>query len=129
MNTGIVSIEFTFPTSKSLANYNFHMTTARLVLSTAASREEAQKLAQTLVHEQVAACVNVLGPISSTYRWKSNIENAEEFLLIIKTTAERFAAVRDVLLQHHSYELPECISVAIDEGSSEYLKWIAGNVL
>lgn len=101
----------------------------RLVFSTASSREEAQKLAQSLVHEQVAACVNVVGPISSTYRWKGAIENAEEFLLIIKTTSERSAAVRDLLLQNHSNELPECISVAIDGGSTDYLKWIAANVL
>ncbi len=101
----------------------------RLVLSTASSREEAQKLAQALVHEQVAACVNIVGPISSTYRWKGAVETSEEFLLVIKTTQQRFAAVRDLLLQNHSYQLPECISVAIDDGSTDYLKWLASNVI
>ena len=101
------------------------MTDKRLVLTTAASREEAQKLAQALVERRCAACVNILGPIDSIYRWNDAVENAQEFLLLIKTTAELFVDVRDTIRELHSYELPECIAVPIEAGSEEYLNWIA----
>ena len=105
------------------------MTDKRIVFSTAGSEEEAQKLANALVHEQVAACVNIVGPMRSVYRWQGEVHSEQEFLLVIKTTEQRFAAVRDLIVQQHSYELPECVSVAIDDGSSPYLKWIGENVV
>jgi len=104
------------------------MTDKRIVLSTAGSEEEARKIARHLVERQLAACVNIVPQIESVYRWQGKVEEAREWLLLIKTTAERFPAVRDALRELHSYDLPECIAIAIEEGSSSYLDWIAESV-
>jgi len=100
------------------------MTDKQIVLTTAGSKEEAQKIASALVEEQLAACVNVVGPISSTYRWHGKVENAEEFLLIIKTTASAYSLVAEAIRRLHSYDLPEIIQLSITDGSAEYLAWI-----
>jgi periplasmic divalent cation tolerance protein len=102
------------------------MPDSHIVFTTAESREQAQQLAHALVEQQLAACVNIVGPMESVYRWKGKVESANEFLLIIKTI--QFARVRDAISKMHSYELPECIAIAIDDGSAEYLKWIAESV-
>jgi len=104
------------------------MTDKRLVLTTAGSREEAQKIAQALVERRLAACVNIVGPMDSVYRWKGVVESAREFLLLIKTTAATFPAVRAALQELHSYELPECILLDIEDGSPDYLSWIADSL-
>lgn len=104
------------------------MTDKRIVLSTAGSEEEARKIANALVERQLAACVNIVPQIESVYRWQGKMESAREWLLLIKTTAEKFAAVRDAIRELHSYDLPECISINIEDGSGAYLEWIATNV-
>ncbi len=104
------------------------MTDKRIVLTTAGSQEEAQKIALALVERRLAACVNIVGPIQSVYRWKGAVESAPEHLLIIKTTAAAFARVRDAIRELHSYELPECVMLPIEAGSEEYLRWIAESV-
>ncbi|HYN15478.1 MAG TPA: divalent-cation tolerance protein CutA [Terriglobales bacterium] len=104
------------------------MTDKRIVLSTAGSEEESRKIAHALVERRLAACVNVVGPIHSVYRWKGAVESAPEYLLIIKTTAEAFPRVRDAIRELHSYELPECILLPIEAGSEDYLKWIGESV-
>jgi periplasmic divalent cation tolerance protein len=104
------------------------MTDKRIVLSTAGSEEEAHKIARHLVEQQLAACVNILPRIESIYRWQGKVETSREWLLLIKTTAERFPAVRDAIRELHSYELPECVAVTIEDGSSEYLQWLADSV-
>ena len=104
------------------------MTDKRIVLSAAASEEEARKIAQALVERRLAACVNIVGPIHSVYRWKGAVESAPEHLLIIKTTAAAFQRVRDAIRELHSYELPECVLLPIEAGSEEYLKWITTSV-
>ena len=103
-------------------------TEKRIVLTTAGSREEAQRIARALVDRQLAACVNLLGPIESIYRWKGQVEEAQEWLLLIKTTAAGFAAVRDAIRELHSYELPECIAIDITDGSPDYLRWLGEQV-
>ena len=100
------------------------MTDKILVLTTAGSPEEARKIARAIVERQMAACVNVLPKIHSTYRWQGKVEEAEEWLLLIKTTRAAFAHVRKTIKELHSYELPECIAFAAEDGSPEYLKWI-----
>jgi len=100
------------------------MTDKRVILSTAGSEDEARRVAQHLMEHQLAACVNILPGIESIYRWQDKVESAREWLLLIKTTAEKFPAVRDAIRQVHSYELPECIAIAIEDGSKEYLQWI-----
>lgn len=104
------------------------MTDKRLVLSTAGTREEAQKLAQELVQRRLAACVNIIGLMDSVYRWKGNVESSQELLLLIKTTADQFDKVRQVLREMHSYEVPECIALPIEDGLPEYLEWIGDSV-
>jgi periplasmic divalent cation tolerance protein len=100
------------------------MTDLRLVLSTASSAEEARKIAQTLVERRIAACVNIVPQVESIYRWQGKVESSEEWLLLIKTTVQEFPAVRDAIAELHSYDLPECIAIDIEDGSAEYLKWL-----
>jgi len=100
----------------------------RIVFSTTGSQEEARRIAHQLVERSLAACVNVLGPIESIYRWQGKVETAGEFLLLIKTTAERFPDVRDALVALHSYEVPECIAIDVADGSAPYLAWLADSV-
>jgi periplasmic divalent cation tolerance protein len=100
------------------------MTDKRIVLTTAGSEEEAQKIARHLVEHQLAACVNIVPRIESIYRWQGKVESSQEWLLLIKTTAEKFPAVRDAVRAMHSYELPECIAISVEDGSADYLQWI-----
>ena len=104
------------------------MTDKKIVLTTAGSREEAVKIASALVERRLAACANIVGPIHSVYRWQGKVENADEHLLIIKTTAKLFDSVAGAIRELHSYELPECIQLPIESGSAEYLEWIAQSV-
>ncbi|MGA8270086.1 MAG: divalent-cation tolerance protein CutA [Candidatus Sulfotelmatobacter sp.] len=101
------------------------MTDKRIVLTTAGSEEEAQKIAHYLVEHRIAACVNIVPKIASIYRWQGKIEEAHEWLLLIKTTAEAFAQVRQAITELHSYDLPECICLTIEDGSPEYLQWVS----
>ncbi|HEY6303323.1 MAG TPA: divalent-cation tolerance protein CutA [Terriglobales bacterium] len=104
------------------------MTDQRLVLTTCGSLEEARSIALTLVERQLAACVNIAPQIESVYRWQGKIETAAECLLVIKTTLDAFDRLRDALSALHSYELPECIEIAIEDGSAAYLEWIRESV-
>ena len=104
------------------------MTDKRLVLSTASSREEAQKIASALVEGHLAACVQIVGPIRSVYRWKGAVEDTEEFLLLMKTTATALARLRNELTRLHSYEVPECVEIPIESGLPAYMEWIGENV-
>jgi periplasmic divalent cation tolerance protein len=104
------------------------MTTARIVLTTIGKPQDAEKLALQLVERRLAACVNIVGPIRSVYRWKQKISNEPEYLLVIKTTAELAAQLRSAFKQLHPYELPECVELAVQGGSEDYLAWLAGEV-
>jgi periplasmic divalent cation tolerance protein len=104
------------------------MTDKRLVLTTCGSLEEARSIAQTLVERQLAACVNITPQVESVFRWHGEVETATEWLLVIKTTADAFDRLRDALAELHSYELPECIAIAIEDGSAAYLDWIGESV-
>lgn len=104
------------------------MTNARVVLTTVGDRDAAQKLANQLVERRLAACVNIVGPITSVYRWRGQIQNEAEFLLLIKTTAECAERLRAALKALHPYELPECVELAVTGGSEQYLAWVAAEV-
>jgi periplasmic divalent cation tolerance protein len=104
------------------------MTDKRIVLTTAGSQEEAAKIARHLVQSELAACVNILPNVTSVYRWKNKVEEDREWLLVIKTTVAAFGQVRQAIADLHSYELPECICLTIEDGSPNYLQWIAESV-
>ena len=104
------------------------MTDKRIVLSTAGSTEEAHRIARYLVENRLAACVNIVPQIESIYRWQGKVESSSEWLLLIKTTSGNVPAVEDAIRELHSYDLPECIAIAIEGGSSEYLDWIGESV-
>lgn len=104
------------------------MTDKILVLTTASSKDEARKLGRALVERLLAACVNIVPQMGSIYRWEGEIEEADEWLLIIKTTRTAFERVRDAIKELHSYDVPECICISIEEGSVEYLSWIGQSV-
>lgn len=99
--------------------------TALLCLSTCPDTETAAKIARLLVEERLAACVNRLPGVLSTYRWQGEIHENAEVLLLIKTTRERFDALRDRLVELHPYEVPELVALEIAEGTPGYLDWLA----
>ena len=104
------------------------MTEARVVLTTTGNRDEAEKIATALVESGLAACVNIVGPIRSIYRWEGKVENAEEFLLLVKTWGAAYEDVEAKIRELHSYELPECIALRVEKGSEEYLEWVENAV-
>lgn len=95
-----------------------------VVLITAGSTEEAQKIARALVEERLAACVNIVAPVQSVYRWQGEIQTDQEALLIVKTTTEAMEKLAKRVKQLHSYELPEVIALPILAGAEDYLRWI-----
>ncbi len=105
------------------------MTDKRLVLSSAGSQKEARKIAHALVERRLAACVNIVPGVESIYRWQGKVETAAEWLLQIKTTAEAFPLLRDALAELHSYEVPECIALVVEDGGVSYLEWIGESVV
>jgi periplasmic divalent cation tolerance protein len=105
------------------------MTDKRIVLTAAGSEQEAKKIARHLVENRLAACVNIVPQVASVYRWQGEVEEAVEWLLVIKTTTAAFESVRPAIASLHSYELPECISLAIEDGSPDYLRWIHESVI
>ena len=89
-----------------------------------ASREEAERLTGSAVEQRLAACGQVMGPMTSTYRWEGKVEQAEEWLCLFKTTRTRFPELRRHVLRMHSYRVPEIIATAITAGAIDYLDWI-----
>ena len=100
------------------------MTDKRVILSTVGSEDEARKIAHHLVEHKLAACVNIVPRIESVYRWQGKVESNREYLLLIKTSSEKVPQVSDAIRELHSYDLPECIVLAVEDGSSEYLQWV-----
>ena len=101
---------------------------ALLVLTTCANPEEADELATALIEDRLAACVNRLDGVLSTYRWGAQLQRDRETLVLIKTTEERFDELEIAIRDHTSYELPELIAVPVCRGSSAYLDWLKAGV-
>jgi len=95
-----------------------------VVLATVKDSAEAERIAKRLVDERLAACVNVLPNISSTYRWKGKVEHVREVLLLMKTSHEKLDRLMAKVKELHSYEVPEILALPIERGSQEYLKWL-----
>ncbi|MGH8670130.1 MAG: divalent-cation tolerance protein CutA [Burkholderiales bacterium] len=99
--------------------------TKLLVLTNLPDRASAERLADLLLEQRLAACVNILAPCRSVYRWKGAVQHDEEHPMLIKTSAERYPALEQALRQGHPYELPEIIAVPIERGLPAYLEWVA----
>jgi periplasmic divalent cation tolerance protein len=95
-----------------------------VIFSTASSPEEASLIAETLVSEHLVACVNIVPGIQSIYRWKDGVQKDQEVLMVMKTEKSRFQEVERTIRSLHSYEVPEVISLPLENGFEEYLKWI-----
>jgi periplasmic divalent cation tolerance protein len=100
------------------------MTDIIIILVTAGSEGEAEKIAQTLVEERLAACVNIISPIRSIYRWEGKTQDDREWLLVIKTEQKHFAYVEARVRSLHSYQVPEIIALPVVDGSERYLEWV-----
>jgi periplasmic divalent cation tolerance protein len=105
------------------------MTDCVVVLVTVGSREEAERIAEALVTERLAACVNVAGPITSIYHWQGRVERGQELLLIIKTRAALWDQLEARVKSLHSYQNPEVIAVPISAGAAAYLGWLRSETL
>lgn len=95
-----------------------------VVLTTLPSRPQAEKLAQRVLQEKLAACVNVIGPARSFFWWEGKIDRAKEHLLLIKTHRSLFSQLRRFLEKNHPYEVPEIVALPIERGNAAYLDWI-----
>ncbi len=96
-----------------------------LVLTNLPDRAAAERLADALLEQRVAACVNILAPCRSVYRWQGAVQHDEEHPLLIKTSADRYPALEAAIRAGHPYELPEIIAVPIERGLQAYLDWVA----
>lgn len=98
---------------------------ALLVFTSLPDRASAEKLADALVGQRLAACVTILAPGLSVYRWKGEVQRDEECPVLIKTSAERYPALEAAIRANHPYELPEIIAVPVERGLPDYLGWVA----
>jgi periplasmic divalent cation tolerance protein len=100
------------------------MTDKIVVLSTCETQEEAAAVAHHLVEQKLAACVNIVSGLRSIYRWKDAIEDAPEWLLVIKSRRDLLPALRSEIEKKHSYEVPEVLALQVIDGSASYLAWL-----
>ncbi|HEY8084175.1 MAG TPA: divalent-cation tolerance protein CutA [Methylophilaceae bacterium] len=96
----------------------------KLVITNMPNLKAAEQLAQQLIEAHAAACINILAPCTSIYKWAGKIENTQEFPMLIKTTEARYQEVQRMIREQHPYELPEIICVAVQDGLPEYLNWV-----
>ena len=96
-----------------------------IVLVTTASKHEAEEIVQHLLGDKLIACGNIVGPVTSFFRWSGSVERAEEFLVLMKTRRDLFQRLSEVVKTLHSYEVPEILAVPVVEGPRDYLEWLA----
>ncbi|RIK74292.1 MAG: divalent-cation tolerance protein CutA [Planctomycetota bacterium] len=104
------------------------MTDCIQITTSTGNRDEADRIAAALVERRLAGCVQIAGPVRSVYRWQGQVEHADEWLCLIKTTRRQYDAVEAAIAELHSYECPEIIATSIDRGSRAYLAWLAEQV-
>ena len=109
-------------------NDSNHPGRALQIITTVGSREVAEAIAQSLLVDHLAACVQIAGPVSSAYWWDGAIERSEEWILIVKSTRDRYQTIEGQIVALHPYDTPEIIAVPVIEGSRRYLEWM-GSVL
>ena len=98
------------------------------VMTTTEKREDAERIALSLVEMRLAGCVQIVGPVTSIYRWKGTIETAGEWLCLIKTSGECYGAIEQAIRDLHPYETPEILALPIAAGSRDYLEWLRGEL-
>ena len=99
-----------------------------VVLTTVPTAAKARQIGKLLIQKRLAACVNILGPAQSFFRWQGKIDRAREHLLFIKTQASRFVRLRTFLEKHHPYSVPEIIALSVQKGNAPYLDWVEANI-
>jgi periplasmic divalent cation tolerance protein len=99
-----------------------------VVIVTVANREEAVKIVRSLLEERLIACANIVGPISSMFRWEGKIDEANEFLVLMKSHENHFERLSERIMEIHSYEVPEILALPIIKGSPPYLKWLSNSL-
>src|SRR5262245_55366825 len=104
------------------------MTDSSVIFVTTGSETEAETIAKALVEERLVACVNLLPPVRSIYRWEGNVTDEREWLMVMKTTIERFPAVEKRVRALHSYQVPEVIALPITGGAERYLRWLRESI-
>jgi periplasmic divalent cation tolerance protein len=95
-----------------------------LILVTTSSKKEAEKISQALLNQKLIACANIVGPVSSHFHWDGKVEQAEEFLVLMKSRLDLFDAISEQVKALHSYEVPEIVALPIVAGSKTYLEWL-----
>ena len=95
-----------------------------IVMSTTDSEQAARQLAADAVRERLAACAQIVGPITSVFRWEGDVQTEAEWRLEFKTAADRSEALRSYIIEHHGYDVPEVVVVPVTAGSPEYLTWV-----
>jgi periplasmic divalent cation tolerance protein len=104
------------------------MTECIQIITTTGSKENAEKIANELVQNRYAACVQIVGPIASVYWWKEKVEKAVEWLCIVKTRRDFYEAVESSIRCNHNYEVPEILAVSVAEGYEGYISWLEGEL-
>ncbi|MGH9853476.1 MAG: divalent-cation tolerance protein CutA [Blastocatellia bacterium] len=104
------------------------MSDALVVLTTVEKQEDGARLARLLIERKLAACAQVLAPMISIYRWRGEIEQSGEVLLLIKTTRAAYQELEDAIKQNHPYETPEIIALPVETGSNDYLSWLDSSI-
>lgn len=99
-----------------------------IVTTTSDDRNILVKISQQLVDRNLAACVQISGPITSCYRWEGKIEMAEEWLCVMKSSLHRFDELEAIVLELHNYDQPQLVAIKIQDGNSDYMQWLAENV-
>jgi periplasmic divalent cation tolerance protein len=105
-----------------------HQSEARIVLTTCANHDEANRLARTLVEEHLAACATLIPAVQSIYHWQGKVESATETLLLLKTGPDQLAALQARLIELHSYQTPEFLVLPVESGSAPYLEWLQASL-
>lgn len=95
------------------------------VLTTLENRDDAEKIARALVEKRIAACVQIMGPLTSFFQWQGKLDSAEEFLCVIKSRSDLFQEMETIIKSMHPYEVPEILATPITKGNKDYLSWLA----
>ena len=94
------------------------------VLTTLENRDDAEKIARALVGKRIAACVQIMGPLTSFFQWQGKLDSAEEYLCVIKSRSDLFQEMETIIKSMHPYEVPEILATPITKGNKDYLRWL-----